>query len=221
MLVLEDWRLTPQRVALHLPSATAVVADLHLGYEQARQRTGEAVPLPTLEQQLAALGAALAQHGIRRLIVAGDLLEDSRSVQVLEDLNQWLDRRNLELIGLVPGNHDRHLQSREAQLLRLFPKGIQVGRWRVVHGDQELPRGRVVHGHEHPWARWSTNLSAPCYLIGRNRLILPAYSEAAAGVNVLRGPRWLKYHCLVIVGERVLDFGEVGRLSRGPGTMKK
>src|SRR5438270_5847367 len=36
MIVHEDWLLTPVRAAVHLPTATAVVADLHLGYELAR-----------------------------------------------------------------------------------------------------------------------------------------------------------------------------------------
>src|SRR5438067_991701 len=36
----DDWLLTPQRVAVHRPSGSAVVADLHLGYGQARRRGG-------------------------------------------------------------------------------------------------------------------------------------------------------------------------------------
>jgi len=38
---------------------------------------------------------------------------------------------------------------------------------------------------------------------------LPAFSCDAAGVNVLGDPRWAKFRCHVITGERVLDFGEV------------
>src|SRR5207248_4306827 len=78
MRVLGDWLLTPQRVAVHLPSATGVVADLHLGYGQARRASGEAVPAPPLAAQLAPLRRALALHGARRLVVAGDLLEEAR-----------------------------------------------------------------------------------------------------------------------------------------------
>ena len=32
----DEWLLTPERVAVHLPTSTGVVADLHLGYEEAR-----------------------------------------------------------------------------------------------------------------------------------------------------------------------------------------
>ena len=34
----DDWRLTPEGAAVHLGEQTAVVADLHLGYEWARAR---------------------------------------------------------------------------------------------------------------------------------------------------------------------------------------
>ena len=37
MRVFTDWELTPDRAAVHLPTRTAVVADLHLGYAEARQ----------------------------------------------------------------------------------------------------------------------------------------------------------------------------------------
>ena len=39
-----NWLLTPERAAIHLPTATAVLADLHLGYNEVRCGTGEAVP---------------------------------------------------------------------------------------------------------------------------------------------------------------------------------
>ncbi len=36
MRVLDEWLLTPWRGAIHLPTATAVVADPHLGYDRVR-----------------------------------------------------------------------------------------------------------------------------------------------------------------------------------------
>ena len=53
MYVHEDWLLTPYRAAIHLPTATAVIADLHLGYDQVRQRGGEAVPSSSFEDIVA------------------------------------------------------------------------------------------------------------------------------------------------------------------------
>jgi metallophosphoesterase superfamily enzyme len=76
----------------------------------------------------------------------------------------------------------------------------------VVHGDAELPAGRAVHGHTHPCLR-GAGWTAPCYLVGAKRLVLPAFSIDAAGVNVRGVKNWASYRCCVIAGDRVLDFG--------------
>jgi putative SbcD/Mre11-related phosphoesterase len=211
--VLGEWLLTPERVALHLPSATAVVADPHLGYDEARRRGGEAVPERPVDEQLAPLGRALARHGCRRLVVAGDLLEDGRCRDALSAFRAWLGAAGVELVGVVPGNHDAGLAEAGGDIA-VCAEGVRLGDWRVVHGDGELPAGAVVQGHEHPWFRWRGRLSAPCYLVGASRLVLPAYSDDAAGVNVRGERRWREFRCLVIAGDEVLDFGLLSELRR-------
>ncbi len=211
MRVLDDWLLTPRRAAVHLPTRTAVAADLHLGYDRVRRRGGEAVPAQSLGQVLAPLARALREHSLRRLVIAGDLFEDGRVERdaLLEELAGWLAREAIELAAVVPGNHDRGLAGAE---LPLCPGGVELGRWRVVHGDGERPEGAVVQGHEHPWVRWRPGVEGPCYLVGADHLVLPAYSADAAGGNVRGSRRWRAYRCCVIAGERVLDFGELSGL---------
>jgi putative SbcD/Mre11-related phosphoesterase len=208
MRALGEWLLTAARLAVHLPTATGVVADLHLGYAEARAQSGEAVPVTDLGRLLAPLGAALAAHGARRLVVAGDLFEAGPRADLAAGLRAWLDALGVEL-AVVPGNHDRGLT--EALGLPLWPGGCAVGAWLVVHGDGARPPGRTVQGHEHPCVRWG-RLTAPCYLFAEDRLILPAFSPDAAGVNVLRSPAWSGLRCGVIVGGEVLDFRTVGEL---------
>jgi putative SbcD/Mre11-related phosphoesterase len=211
MRVLNDWLLTPWRVAVHLPDATAVVADLHLGYDRVRRRGGEAVPVRTVRDELSPLLRALRDTGARRLVVAGDLFEDARveRAELIEEFAAWVADAGVELAGVVPGNHDRGLGDCEA--LRICMAGVELGGWLVVHGDGEVPDRPVVQGHEHPWFRWRPGVEGPCYLVGERRLVLPAYSRDAAGANVRGKARWAAYRCGVIAGE-VLDFGELGRL---------
>ena len=52
-------------------------------------------------------------------------------------------------------------------------------------------------------------IAAPCYLASERHLILPAYSAEAAGLNVLRSVGWDGYRCYAVVGDSVLDFGEL------------
>jgi len=212
MLVHSDWLLTPQRVAVHMPTRTAVAADLHLGYDQSRQRRGEAVPLTGLDDLLHALAVLVTQYGLRHLVIAGDLFEDAAGRALVPDLLRWLKARELELTAIVPGNHDRGLARAEPSL-PIRPDGVRIGDWLVIHGDGALPPGRLIFGHFHPCMRWSSDIVAPCYLVGAGRIVLPAFSPDAAGGNVLGVQRWRDYGCAAIVGETVLDFGEVSRLS--------
>jgi putative SbcD/Mre11-related phosphoesterase len=216
MQVFHHWLLTPQRAAIHLPTATAVVADLHLGYDEARRRGGDAIPAVALDDTLAGLKALFASTFVRRLVVAGDLCEDARCGDAVVELLAWLSREGIELAGVVPGNHDRGLEV-PGEHFPLFPKGMRLGAWQVVHGDGAVPAGRVVQGHVHPCVRLGRGVAAPCFLVGRHRLILPAFSPDAAGVNVIGDRRWQGYRCCVVAGERVLDLGAAGQRKRsGP-----
>src|SRR4051794_35771086 len=104
MLILDEWMLTARRVAVHLPSATAVAADLHLGYDRVRRRNGEAVPVRAIADELAPLAQALRETDDHRLVIAGDLFEDARVERdaVIDELLAWLEGEGIELVGIVP-----------------------------------------------------------------------------------------------------------------------
>ena len=57
---------------------TAVIADVHLGYEWARGSAGDCVPAHSLDETLARLERLLDRAPIARLVVAGDLVESPR-----------------------------------------------------------------------------------------------------------------------------------------------
>jgi metallophosphoesterase superfamily enzyme len=215
-----DWLLTPQRAAIHLPSSTAVVADLHLGYGHARRRQGEAIPDWGLEEVRGILGPLTSRPDVRGLVIAGDLVENGAGLSLITAFVAWLRDTGVELLGIVPGNHDRGLD-RHTGGLPLYPQGMMLGRWRVIHGDGPRRSGPTVQGHDHPCLRWGRELSVPCYLIADDHLILPACSADAAGVNVLGNRRWGRYRCCVAAADRVLDFGVVARLRRGPKSVRK
>jgi putative SbcD/Mre11-related phosphoesterase len=213
MQIYNNWLLTPERAAVHLPTATAVVADLHLGYDRVRCRQGEALPEFGLDETIATLGALADREGIRRLVIAGDLFEDGRHHTAAPAFLTWLAGMGIELLGVVPGNHDKGL-CQLSPSVAVYPDGLEVDGWQVLHGDSDLPQGRVIHGHIHPCLRWSTGVVAPCYLVSSKRLVLPAFSQDAAGVNVLNDTCWHSFHCCIPVKGQVLDFGEVAVLHK-------
>jgi putative SbcD/Mre11-related phosphoesterase len=204
-----EWELTPQRVAVHQPTATAVVADLHLGYSEARRRRGDAVPASALEKALDPLGSVLERYGLRRLLIAGDLFEDGVDDKVLDRLLAWLRCRRMDWLGVVPGNHDRSLH-KGVEGIDVFAEGYELGKWLVLHGDGRLPARPALIGHFHPGIflageRW------PSYFVGPRRIVIPAFSPDAKG-GASRA--WRGYRCLVATGKDVLDFGLLGGQQR-------
>lgn len=212
----EDWWLTPQRIALHGPTRTAVLADLHLGYDEARRRSGEAIPAVAVEEVLAPLAEVCREWDCGRIVVAGDLFERSCTEELLAAMESWQQTRGLESFVLVPGNHDRGL-ARFADRLALFPEGFPLGDWLVVHGDRSVPGDRpVVLGHWHP-SVFHRGRKRPCYLASPSGLVLPAYSGDAAGVDVRKDSRFAGWHCFAIAGGMVRD---AGRLPPPPAALR-
>jgi len=180
MLVNKQWLLTPERALVHLATATAIVADMHLGYCEARQGAGEAVPVAEFDDTLAIFELLKSRHRILRVVVAGDLVENRSGLEVASRLHFCLRDMDIELT-VVPGNHDRGLET----FCLPVQERVTVGGWRIVHGSGPLPRGRVIVGHYHP-ALPLDGRHLPCFLIGRRHMILPAFSQDATGGWVSR-----------------------------------
>jgi metallophosphoesterase superfamily enzyme len=216
----DEWLLTPHRLALHEPTRTAVIADLHLGYSAARRRAGDAVPAVSLDDELLPLKRACAELDLRSLVIAGDLCESRWDERTIDRFLAILSDCRLTLTAVTPGNHDRG-HGDFGHRIPLTPDGALVGRWRVLHGETPGPRGPTVIGHLHP--AWH---SRPCFLVGPKRIVLPAFSADAAGGNVEGRSQWLGHLAIVIEGNRLVDRGPVvqrpkttrpaRRLGRGP-----
>lgn len=209
--ILNEWLLTPWRLAIHVPTATAVLADVHLGYSEARRRSGEAVPLVTVQDQLRPLRAARQAVNFRSLIVAGDMFERAVCLGLLAEFRSGLADLEVEFTGLIPGNHDRGWPVLQ-DIVPLHPHGVMLGEWRVIHGETETKdNDRLVIGHWHPALRWQGR-RRPCYLAGPRRLVLPAFSQDAAGYECDRDPRCRGLRMIGIVGDEVVDAGRAGGL---------
>lgn len=210
----EIWEPTPEGGMLHRAERVAVVADLHLGYEWARGAAGDCVPPHSLAEAVARLEKLLHRAPIATLIVAGDLVESHRPCRRTEaDLRRladWLEVRGVRMV-LLRGNHDRTRPE--------APDCLVVDGWTIAHGHRPIVGDRTISGHFHPVLRVE-GISAPCFLIGPDRIILPAFSANAAGCDVRTAaiPRdWLQagLRCLASTGDELLDFGPLDGLRTG------
>lgn len=209
------WQLAPEGAAVHIGERTAVIADVHLGYEWSRGAGGDMVPAHSLAETVSKLSRLLDRHSIDRLVVAGDLVESTRpcprTSRDVRALRQGLGERGVELIWLR-GNHDPPRRP-------ALPASIEVDGWLIAHGHLPLAGDRIIVGHHHPVLR-ASGVVAPCFLHGPSLIALPAFSANAAGLNVLADPAALpaifRDEALIVVAcarDEVLDFGPRGALA--------
>jgi len=222
--VFEGWQLTPEGAAIHRRERTAVIADVHLGYEWARGAAGDCVPAHSLEETLERLALILNRASIARLVVAGDLVESARPChrtdQDVHRFRAWLLAQGVSLTVLA-GNHDRARSRRASgvpEQTHSLPECDTVADWTIGHGDRPLAGPRTITGHHHPALRIE-GTTAPCFLVGPGRIILPAFTLNAAGCDLVTAalPRdWLRagFHCLASTGVDLLDFGPLANLRR-------
>lgn len=214
----QGWLLAPEGGAIHLEERAAVVADVHLGYEWARGEAGDSIPAHSLAETIDRLGRLFDRADVRRLIVAGDLVESprpcARTVADVRRLGAWLAARSIDWT-IIRGNHDRALIGLPGRPLELTPELTLAG-WTIQHGDRAPTGERIVMGHYHPTLR-AGSFPAPCFLAGPSLLVLPAFSGNAAGLDVAtaRTPdfwRGAGLRCLASAGSEVLDFGPLDTL---------
>ena len=182
--------LTPERAAVI--DRTAVIADLHLGFENAMREAGVAFPRVQIAEIKATL-EKLFERGIRKLAVAGDLKHEfSRNLPCewkdVEEFVEFVDAHGVELV-VVRGNHDNYL----AAILKKYGMDVfeklEIGDLLVVHGHKNFDLSRpVVMGHEHPAVKLRVRggiYSYPCFLKLKNVLVLPPFSPLVSGSDVL------------------------------------
>jgi uncharacterized protein len=181
--------LHPAGVAFHAPSATLIVADLHLEKGTAFAALGQMLPpYETLEtlRRLHRVAMALAPA---RLVLLGDsfharqhaLAPEGEALGLVADL-----ARQMELIWIA-GNHDPApplaLPGRSADAIML--EGVILRHAPVEDGASEIV------GHLHPAATLATRAGRQRrkgFMLSHRRLLMPAFGTLTGGID-MRDPR--------------------------------
>ncbi len=165
--------------ALHWPAESLlIVSDLHLGKsERLARRGGPLLPPYETRATLERLDAELEQTAARRVLCLGDSFDDAAAAEGLDEADRlWL----LRLMAgrdwnWVEGNHDPgplNLGGSHHATLTLSPLRFQ----HISTGEKA-----EVSGHYHPKARLAGR-SHPCFLIDKDRVILPAFGAYTGGL---------------------------------------
>jgi DNA ligase-associated metallophosphoesterase len=185
MLRGERLLLDPAGAAFWPAASVLAVADLHLEKASAAARGGQLLPPWDSGLTLARLARLVAAWRPRVLVAVGDSFHDNggpaRLGQPERDaiVAMAADVR----IVWVSGNHD---SAPPAGL-----PGLSVEEWceaGLVFRHQSHARGvGEVSGHYHPKARVATRAGQvvrPCFVSDGHKLVLPAFGEYTAGLDV-------------------------------------
>jgi len=219
-----------------------VIGDLHLGFEEALNRSGVFVSRQMFDEMISYLDRVSGKIGeVDEVVLLGDVKHVFGSVlkQEWNDVLGLFDYLNekCKKITIVKGNHDSILepvvaQRRGVELLDFYI----VGEICFSHGHrsfEEMFDKNVkswILGHAHPAVKISEKNGAKvekykCFLVGkfkrRNVVVVPSFAEHNEGSDPREndlGLAWdfnlKKFDVKIISGEKlkVLDFGKLGKL---------
>ena len=212
---------------------TLVIADLHIGYEEALNAQGMLLPRIYSGRLMTRLSVLLEKKQPSHVVIAGDLKHEYGTISEQE----W--RETLKVIDLisskakitlVKGNHDTILGPIARKRGLEIVEHKQVGNSFICHGHlplQTLPEDttNIIIGHEHPALTLSHLGRAEtykCFLLGafegKRLIVLPSLNLVTEGTDVL-GPERLSplladisRFKVIAVGDKHYDFGTVGEL---------
>jgi DNA ligase-associated metallophosphoesterase len=177
--------------ALYWPAhRTLIVGDVHLGKGQVLREAGIALPTGSSERDLARLGALVARHAARRLLVLGDLVHGRTGAAAgwRAAFAAWRDAHPDLRVELVAGNHDRHERALAGMVDALHAACVEPP-YVFAHEPGSDPRGYVLAGHLHPGVvlreRHGPALRLPAFWFGADHGILPAFGSLT-GIAPLR-----------------------------------
>ncbi len=215
---LKNIKLTPEKAAII--NDVAVIADLHLGFENVMQTKGVAIPRMQIKMIVDSVKKILDKYSIRRLIIAGDFKHEfSKNLPYeWEDVRTFIEAIDVD-ISVVRGNHDNFLATILSEYGIELKEYERVGEYYVVHGHKDVEFEKVIMGHEHPVIKLRVRggtYSFPCYLIADNsKIVLPAFSPLMQGSDILQGEflspiiRKAKKIEVYAIGDEVLYLGSL------------
>ncbi|MBZ4187840.1 ligase-associated DNA damage response endonuclease PdeM [Niabella beijingensis] len=183
-----------------------VLADLHLGKTGYFRAHGIPVSTGVVNDDLERLSGLIREFRPLQVLVAGDLFHHRYNSEV-ELFRDWRKEHETLSFLLVPGNHDRHMNSGHDSLgITMTRETHQVGPFRFIHEMTEIKSDCfTISGHLHPGYTISgkarQSLCLPCFIKSEQHLVLPAFSQFA---GMYTGASGLPGQTHYVISERKL-----------------
>ncbi len=180
---------------------TLVLADLHIGFEEALAKQGVLVPRFQYKDMIDRLEQIFAQVHPKTVVLNGDLKHEFGGISRQEwketmRLFDYLSRKCEEII-VVKGNHDPNIGPITAKKAVRVVDEIVFGSIAIVHGDTGPKANHpaiVIMGHEHPAIALREKGRVEkfkCFLKGAYKksvlLVQPSFNACVEGTDVSQG----------------------------------
>jgi len=221
-----------KHLALYLKKHKAlVIADVHIGYEEALNKQGIMVPRQQFKDMIERIERITKGLDYGTVIILGDLKHEFGRISEQEwrETLKFLDRFKDKKIILLKGNHDKILgpiaDKRNVEVVESFSVDDII----FLHGDkipETLDMGQaktIIIGHEHPAVSIKEGERVErykCFLVGKWKqkelIVLPSFNTLTEGTDVLREQLlspFLKQDLsnfeVYVVSDKVYDFGKL------------
>lgn len=174
--------LTNQRALVWKREHILVVSDLHIGKTAHFRKAGIAIPSMILHNDLKRLKSLIDHFQIQSVLIVGDLFHAGKNKDI-EIFQQWMQQFESVKFELIKGNHDRLSNAfYQAMNIEVHSKFKDIAPFRFVHDATICNLDTFcISGHTHPGAilngRGKQRIKLPCFEVGENHLVLPAFSE--------------------------------------------
>jgi uncharacterized protein len=203
-------RLLAEKAIYWPADRTLFVADLHWGKAAAFRSLAVPIPAGTTASDLTRLSRAIDRMSAERLVILGDLIhaKAGRQPETLAAISRWrAERPELEIV-LVRGNHDEKAGDPPvAWSIRVVDEPEECGPFALRHFPEPVDGRHVLAGHLHPAAvlsgRGGPGLRLPCFHVGRDVTVLPAFGSFTGTATVK--PR-AEDSVFVIAEDEVIPF---------------
>jgi DNA ligase-associated metallophosphoesterase len=178
----QNFILSPHKAAFWIEESILLVADVHLGKETHFRKGGLAVPGHVLYSNLEKLDHLVNDFPVKRVIFLGDLFH-SRYNDAWQPFSAWMHGWPEVSFELVLGNHDildKRLYAGANMKVHKEPYEWQ-GIYLSHHPMEVGIEGYNFYGHIHPGVALEgpakQYLKLPCFLLGEQAGILPAFGQ--------------------------------------------
>ena len=183
-------RVTNDRCLIIDDGPTAVIGDLHLGYESALEDEGMYIPRMNTRSIRTAINRILEKYEPSRFVLLGDIKHDFKRApkECRSEVSTILKTiSDASEVILVKGNHDNFIQNVLSDERMEVYENIDLCGFRMEHGHVDSGKRPVVIGHEHPSVRIPGQVGGgvklQCFVHSKDHgiIIIPPFSPFSSG----------------------------------------